>query len=137
VEPLRERRLQVGDQHLVAVLEQRVEEEALVREQPFVARLGPSQPPVGLREQPSIRDLVDHEEPSRGQVDDRRRDVDHVRPLVDQRPDLPRPHVRRRRELHRRGGVALAQRDGLPLRRTGAHHLVDRRPHVATVAPLA
>ena len=45
----------------------------------------------GLREPPRVLDLLDVEVPADREVDDRRRDVEHVRPQVDQRAHLPGP----------------------------------------------
>ena len=93
----------------------------------------PRQLPVRLAEEPLLRDLLDPQEPANGEVDDRRRHVERVRLLVDQRPDLTGPEVLRRRELDR-SVPALEERHRLHLGLgRSAHDLVDRRAPEALV----
>ena len=100
----------------------------------LVGLLEPDQPPVGLAEPAVLRDLLDQQVPAHGEVDERRRDVEHVRLLVDQRAHLAGAQVVGRRELDGRRCVGLAERHGLVLARRVAHHLVDLRAAVAPVA---
>ena len=84
---------------------------------PVLRFLELDQRPVRLAEPPLLRDLLDHQEPAHREVDDGRRDVEGVGPLVQQGAHLPGPHVVRGRELHRRLGVRIEDRHGFVARR--------------------
>ena len=121
---------------LLPVLEQAVEQLPFVLEELSVGTLQLRELPVRLAEPPLLRDLLDHQVPADGEVDDGRRDVEGVGPLVDQCPDLARPKVEGRREFDGSGRVALEQRDGLlGGSRRRAHQHVHLGPLVAPVSP--
>jgi hypothetical protein len=127
-----ERPLQAGERRVVPVLEQTGQQRPLVHEQVVVGLARPVQRPVRLAEPPFLRDLLDRQVATDRQVHDRRRDVERVRLLVDDRADLAGSEVLRRCELHR-GDAALEQRHRLGVAGGVAHRLVDWRAHVAAI----
>src|SRR5829696_3483470 len=84
----------------VTALEQPAVEQPLVLHQVSLAVRQLHEQPVAGPEEPLARLLLDPQVPADRQVDDRRRDVEDVGPLVEQRPELTRPQPVGRRELH-------------------------------------
>ena len=112
---------------------------SLVRLERSEIAIGASQAPVAalLPQPPGPGNLLDDEPSADGEIDDRRGDRGAFALPSSTSAAMARPDPARRRELRRCGIVGVAERDGLGPPVGVAHHLIDRRAYVPTIAPAA
>src|SRR5262249_50339996 len=129
-----ERVPEVGELDLVPVLEQRVQQLALVVLERGVGLLLLRELPVRLVQEPALAgDLLDDEVAAHGEVDDRGGHVERVGREVDERAELSGPQVVGRDELDR-GLLVMEERDVLFGAAVATECLIDRRAAVAAGA---